>query len=216
MSSRSRAWLFVIFAAVGVGFAGHSIALIGYYVLGFVAAALIVWWLLERKSSARDWWNDAVNPIVLQSPFTDPWYVSAGGPQWKHNHHLASKDQRFAYDFLPKEGADGGEILAPCDGTVAWTQERGDVAYVSIETPRGFVILAHLEKDSIAVRVADSVHAGMTIAHCAKLHLHAQDRPQMTPDLAQAIPVAFLDERGIAQVLEYGDVLQPAGSGLPA
>ncbi|HZY99644.1 MAG TPA: M23 family metallopeptidase, partial [Candidatus Baltobacteraceae bacterium] len=186
------------------------------------------------------WWNRAADPIVLESPFADAWYVAAGGPEPRHNHHQVASDQYFAYDFLPEEGeAWDREILAPCDGTVAWTEDRHDDTppgerrrdrrnpagnYVSIETKRGFVLLGHLKRGSIAVRVADTVRAGMPIARCGNsgntsqshLHLHAQDRPQVAIDIARGVPVAFLDENGIALVLEYGDVLQPVTFASPA
>lgn len=239
-SWQNRAVFFGIFAAVGVGFAGGAIATVGYAAVAAFDVVIALWSLVDRRFDARRWWERAVNPIVLESPFADSWFVAAGGPEPKHNHHQVVSDQYFAYDFLPECGeAWDREILAPCDGRVAWTEDRHDDGppnerrrdrhnpagnYVSIETKRGFVILAHLKKGSIAVRIADSVRAGMPIALCGNsgntaqshLHLHAQDRPQIATDVAQGIPIAFLDERGIAQVLEFGDVLQPAASSSPA
>lgn len=212
-----RALLFAIFAAVGVGFAGGQIARIGYVAIACFVVAIALWWLIDRRFEAQRWWRHAVNPIVLESPFTEAWRVVAGGPDPRHNHHQAASDQYFAYDFLPVEGGAGERrVVAPCDGTIAWTDERRDDAWLSIETRRGFVILAHLAKGSIAVRVADTVRAGMPLAHCASLHIHAQDRAQLAEGIAQAIPIAFLDERGIAQLLEFGDVLQPAAIASPA
>ncbi|HZY99917.1 MAG TPA: peptidoglycan DD-metalloendopeptidase family protein, partial [Candidatus Baltobacteraceae bacterium] len=189
-----------IFAAVGVGFAGGSIATMGFALIAAIDVVVTLWSLIDRRFDARRWWNRAADPIVLESPFADAWYVAAGGPEPRHNHHQVASDQYFAYDFLPEEGeAWDREILAPCDGTVAWTEDRHDDAppgerrrdrrnpagnYVSIETKRGFVLLGHLKRGSIAVRVADTVRAGMPIARCGNsgntsqshLHLHAQDR----------------------------------------
>lgn len=176
-----------------------------------------MWWLVDRRFDAQRWWRRAVNPIVLESPFTQPWRVVAGGPDPRHNHHQGASDQYFAYDFIAVEdGTLEHDVLAPCDGTIAWSEERRDDAWLSIETRRGFVIMAHLAKGSISVRVADSVMARMPLAKCASLHIHAQDRPHMAEGVAQGIPIAFFDEHGIAQVLEYGDVLQPAAVALPA
>ena len=212
-----RALLLAIFAAVGVGFAGGQIARIGYVAIACFVVAIALWWLIDRRFEAQRWWRHAVNPIVLESPFTEPWRVVAGGPDPRHNHHQAASDQYFAYDFLPVEGGAGERrVVAPCDGTIAWTDERRDDAWLSIETGRGFVILAHLAKGSIAVRVADTVRAGIPLAQCASLHIHAQDRAQLAEGIAQGIPIAFLDERGIAQLLEFGDVLQPAAIASPA
>jgi len=238
-SWQNRTVFISIFVAVGVGFAGGSIASIGYAVIAAIEVAVALWALADRKFDAQRWWSRAVNPIVLESPFVDAWHVAAGGPEPRHNHHQVVSDQYFAYDFLPEDGeAWDREILAPCDGTVAWTEDRHDDAapkswhrdrrnpagnYVSIETKRGFILLGHLKRGSILVRIADTVRAGTPIARCGNsgntteshLHLHAQDRPQVAIDIAQGIPIAFLDENGIAQVLEYGDVLKPATEPLP-
>lgn len=212
-----RALLVAIFAAVGVGFAGGQIARAGFVAIACFVVLIAVWWVVDRRFEAKRWWRRAVDPIVLESPFMQPWRVAAGGPDPRHNHHQGESDQYFAYDFLPLAGAAGERhVLAPCDGTIAWTQERHDDAWLSIETLRGFVILAQLAKGSLAVRVADTVRAGMVLAQCASLHIHAQDRAQMAEGIAQGLPIAFMDENGIAQVLEYGDVLPPATKELPA
>lgn len=88
--------------------------------------------------------------------------------------------------------------------------------YVSIETPRGYVILAHLKRGSVLVRVGDTVRAGDEIARCgnsgntrgAHLHVHAQSLPSQAVDMAQGVPIAFLD-RGAERplLLEFGDRL---------
>lgn len=204
-----RALLLAIFAAVGVGFAGGQIARIGFIAIAAFVVLVAVWWLLDRRFEAQRWWRRAVDPIVLESPFAQPWRVVAGGPDPRHNHHQGSSDQYFAYDFLPVEGEGERQVLAPCDGTIAWSGTRRDDEWLSIETRRGYVILAHLTKGSIAVRIAETVRAGLPVARCRSLHVHAQNRAQLAEGVAKGIPVAFMDERGIAQVLEYGDVLEP-------
>lgn len=212
-----RALLYAIFAAVGVGFAGGQIARVGSVAIAGFVTLIAVWWFFDRRFEARRWWRRAVNPIVLESPFTEPWRVVAGGPDPRHNHHQGSRDQYFAYDFLPLQGGTvEREVLAPCDGTIAWTQERRDDAWLSIETRRGFIIMAQLAKGSIAARVADGIVARMPLAKAVSLHIHAQDRPHMAEGIAEAYPIAFFDERGVAQVLEFGDVLPPAMVGSPA
>jgi murein DD-endopeptidase MepM/ murein hydrolase activator NlpD len=89
--------------------------------------------------------------------------------------------------------------------------------YLSIETPRGYVILASLKAGSIAVRVGDSVRAGTEIARSgnsgttfgAHLHVHAQNQPSAAVDSAQGVPIAFVT-RGSAEpmLLEFGDRLE--------
>jgi murein DD-endopeptidase MepM/ murein hydrolase activator NlpD len=90
--------------------------------------------------------------------------------------------------------------------------------YVSIETLRGYVILAHLKKGSIEILPGTPVRACETIGRCgnsgntrgAHLHVHAQNRAQMAVDVAEGIPIAFLDGAGQPMILEYGDLLGPS------
>jgi hypothetical protein len=193
--------------------------------IGFVAFALF-----DQRFAAKRWLDAArVNPLVLHSPFAGRWFVAAGGPT--HNHHTRVSDQYFAYDFLPKEGEAWDQpILAPCDGMVVHVETRQEDAppnerrrntkrpfgnYVSIETPRGYVILAHLKQGSIVVRVGDTIRAGTEIGRCgnsgnttrAHLHLHAQDQPSQSIGVAAGIPVAFVRDNGEATILRYGDVI---------
>jgi Peptidase family M23 len=230
----SRAVLIVV--AVAFAFAIHWSPLIGWsgWALALIAFFGLTFQTRLFPGIARRRWLDRASqsPIVLQPPFEDRWYVAAGGPDPRHNHHVAVSDQYFAYDFL-RDGGDEWDqpILAPCDGMVVHVETRQDDAppekrrrdsknpagnYVSIETQRGYVILAHLKKGSIEVRVGDRVRAGMRIARCgnsgnttrAHLHLHAQDQPSINVDAANAIPVAFTDRlRSEPLLLEYDDHL---------
>lgn len=230
----SRAIL--IFIAVAFAFSIHWSPLIGwtgFFVSIAVYVATLFWDRLLPSAARRRWLARASqSPIVLQPPFNDRWYVAAGGPDPRHNHHMADSDLYFAYDFLREGGEEWNQpILAPCDGMVVHVENRQEDAapdarrrdrkfpagnYVSIETSRGYVILAHLKKGSIEVRVGDSIRAGTPIARCgnsgnttrAHLHLHAQDQPSQNVDIANGIPVAFTDRlRSEPLLLEYGDRL---------
>jgi Peptidase family M23 len=207
---------------------------VGYLAGGAAAILTGVAATFDRRFDAKRWFARAVDPIVLQRPFRETWKVAAGGADPQHNHHQAVSDQLFAYDFLCEEGTSWDrEILAPCDGTVAWTvddmedaapdAQRRDTKnpagnYVSIETPRGYVILAHLKKRSVAILPGTPVRTGDVIGRCgnsgntssAHLHIHAQNRAQMAVDVAEGIPIAFLDRDGQAMILEYGDLLGPS------
>ncbi len=203
--------------------------------LGISGAALsalgfLLWSAFERGSARKRWLDRAVDPIILAPPFEDTWYVAAGGPDPRHNHHTVVSDQYFAYDFLRVDGDSWGQpILAPCDGMIVHVENRREDAppdesrrdyerpfgnYVSIETPRGYVILAHLQQGSIALRTGDTVKAGDIIGRCGNsgntrgthLHLHAQDQPSQSVGVANGIPVAFTDRlRSEPLLLEYGD-----------
>ena len=207
----------------------------GLIAFGLCVTFLVVstaWHNLNIPLVKKRWLERAsLNPIILAPPFSDRWYVSSGGPDPRHNHHAGSSDQMFAYDFLREEGNSFGEsILAPCSGMVAHVENRQpDGApdakqrdgkrpfgnYVSIQTPRGYVILAHLKQGSIYVRVGETVTVGTEIGRCgnsgtsngAHLHLHAQNQPSRNLE-ATGIPIAFTDRlRSEPLLLEYHDKL---------
>jgi hypothetical protein len=214
----ARALWAIIAACVGIGFFGGVVTTTGYLIGGAVALAIGLAATFDRRFDAKRWFARAVDPIVLRRPFRETWKVAAGGADPAHNHHQSVSDQVFAYDFLCEDGPSWDrEILAPCDGTIAWTVDTMEDAppdearrdaknpagnYVSIETPRGYVILAHLRKGSIAILPGNT--------RGAHLHVHAQNRAQMAVDVAEGLPIAFLDGAGQAMILEYGDLLGPS------
>lgn len=226
----------LIFIAVAFAFSIHWTHLIGWtgWTVSIALYVVLLFWNRLFPSAARRRWLERASdsPIILQPPFEDRWYVAAGGPDPRHNHHTSVTDQYFAYDFLREEGEEWDQpILAPCDGMVVHVENRREDAppderrsdrespfgnYVSIKTPRGYVILAHLKKGSVEVRVGDGVRAGTIVARCgnsgntrgAHLHLHAQDQPSQNVDIANGIPVAFTDRlRSEPLLLEFGDRL---------
>lgn len=188
---------------------------------------------LDYRRAAQRWLAAAsLRPIVLQPPFEGRWRVSSGGPDPRHNHHGSRPDQYFGYDFVREGGKAFGEsILAPIDGMVAHVESRQPDApigtpsrnakrplgnYVSIQTARGYVILAHLKQGSITARVGDTVTIGHEIARCGNsgttrgehLHVHAQDQPSENPEAAQAVAIAFAaTEHANPLLLEFGDSL---------
>ncbi|HTU70775.1 MAG TPA: M23 family metallopeptidase [Candidatus Baltobacteraceae bacterium] len=226
----------LVLVAAAFGFAAlwdRTIGLPGFWIALAAIVALLLWRGFNAQSASQRWLVRAADrPVVLQPPFRDRWWVAAGGPDPRHNHHQSVSDQYFAYDFLRESGDSWDQpILAPCDGMVAHVENRQDDAppaqrrrnrarpfgnYVSIETPRGYVLLAHLRKGSIGVRVGETVRAGDEIGRCgnsgdtrgAHLHVHAQNQPSQGIDSAQGVPIAFLD-RGATEpmLLEYRDRL---------
>ncbi len=150
----------------------------------------------------------------LQLPFYGEWYVVWGGRNIENNYHVVASDQRFAYDMLivreeKSHAGDGslneqyfcwGEsILAPGNGTiVAAVTSLPDNApgVMDANNPPGnhvwldlgnteFVLLAHMQRDSIAVSEGDQVNAGDFIGRCGNsgnttephIHFHIQDQP---------------------------------------
>ncbi|MDQ2864785.1 MAG: M23 family metallopeptidase [Candidatus Eremiobacteraeota bacterium] len=233
-SLQQRALWGTILLAIVAGFARviyADAAPIGYFVSGGLALCIAGWALYDRRFESARWLARASDAIVLRSPFRGRWRVAAGGPDPKRNHHQRVSDQYFAYDFLRKDGDSWqAPILAPCGGRIAHVEDRHDDAlpaasrsdrknpagnYVSIETPRGYVILAHLKRGTIVVRNGDTVRVGQEIAQCGNsgnttgshLHVHAQDRALIAVDVAQGIPIAFLSGSE-PSLLAYGDILR--------
>jgi hypothetical protein len=226
----------LVLIAAAFGFAAfwdRQVGVPGFWISIAAIVAVVLWQQFNTAAASRRWLARASDrPLILQPPFADTWQVSDGGPDPRHNHHHNRSDQVFAYDFLRINGASWEQaILAPCDGMIVHVENRqGDAPpnersrnrtrpfgnYVSIETPGGYVILAHLQQGSVGVRVGDTVRAGDEIArsgnsgnsHGAHLHVHAQDQPSQAIGTAQGVPIAFLT-RGSAEplLLEYRDRL---------
>lgn len=217
-------------AAFAFAFAARWSPALGWTGFGGSLLVFVALFWYERTQGRSRWLARAVYPLA--PPFEDSWYVAAGGPDPKHNHHTAVSDQYFAYDFLRVDGESfDAPILAPCGGMIVHVEDRREDAppderrrdpqrpfgnYVSIETDRGYVILAHLKRGSVAVRVGDTVKAGDRIARCgnsgntsrAHLHIHAQDQPSQSIDVARGIPIAFVDRlRSEPLLLEFRDRL---------
>jgi hypothetical protein len=225
----------LVLVAAAFGFAAfwdRQVGVPGFWISVAAIVGVVLWQLFNAASASRRWLARASNnPLILQAPFADTWWVGDGGPDPRHNHHRTS-DQYFAYDFQRVDGEPWGQrILAPCDGMIVHVENRQEDAapnergtnrthpfgnYVSIETPQGYVILAHVQQGSVGVRVGDSVRAGDEIARCgnsgdsagAHVHVHAQDQPSQAIGSAQGVPIAFLT-RGSAEplLLEYHDRL---------
>lgn len=145
--------------------------------------------------------------VMLHFPMGGTWIVGQGGPSRLTNHHNRIPAQRYAVD-LTKAGQDGrscqsradvarchawGElVMAPTDGVVMaaldgnhdnpvgrWTflDPRGN--HVVIRRADGtMVLLAHLQRGSVRVRVGDVVRTGQPLGRVgnsgrsSEPHLH--------------------------------------------
>lgn len=207
----------------------------GEWALPAIAWSLCAYMVVAGRARRRRWRDAMRDPLVLAPPFAGRWLVAAGGPWARSNHHLAARDQRYAYDFIRADGASlGTPILAPVDGLVAGARdgmddreprrrvyderERPFGNYVAIAADRGAVFLCHLARGSVRVSAGQVVRAGDEVGRCGNsgrttvphLHLHAQDRPEPAIGEAQGVPIAFRDGEHV-RVLDAGDFLA-AGS----
>jgi murein DD-endopeptidase MepM/ murein hydrolase activator NlpD len=169
--------------------------------------------------------------VALESPFQEPVYVFQGGGGSLLNHHAALPQQAWALDLLPltaggaffegeraelgSHACFGAALAAPVSGRVVHV--RGDLPdmpigqtdrdnllgnSVTIETEAGrYVLLAHLQANSIEVADGDRVIAGQRVARCGNsgntsmphLHLQVQNRPAFSgadPEL-RTFPIVF-------------------------
>ena len=151
---------------------------------------------------------------TLQLPFDGEWFVVWGGRSIADNYHAIAGDQRFAYDILIVRDENthtgngslneqyfcwGEPVLAPGNGTiVSVTTGLPDnpPGVMDADNPPGnhvwldlgnaeFALLAHLQRESIAISEGDEVVAGDIIGRCGNsgnttephIHFHIQDQP---------------------------------------
>jgi hypothetical protein len=218
-----------VVAVIGSWFAGRP--QIGAYAQVAIAWSVLGWLVLDGRAARARWWKAARDPLILRAPFEGKWRVVAGGPWARNNHHLVASDQLFAYDFIRSDGASfDTPILAPIDGVVVAASdgmddrepsrrvyeelERPFGNYVAIDSGRGVVMLCHLRRGSVQVQPDERVRAGDEIGRCGNsgwttrphLHLHAQDRPEPAPFVAQGVAIAFREGERV-RVLAAGDRL---------
>lgn len=161
-------------------------------------------------------------------PLDGDWTVLAGGREMARNYHATFPPTRWGYDFgLARDGAlfqlDGKSntdwycfdepVFSPVDGKIVALQNHhvdnnpGEISpssrvgnFVMIEAEgREFVMLAHLRKGSIGVKIGDEVAAGDAVGKCGNsgqspgphVHMHVQDGPDFP--VAQGLPIAFAE-----------------------
>ncbi|MGF7048054.1 hypothetical protein J2T13_002560 [Paenibacillus sp. DS2015] len=167
--------------------------------------------------------------ITVQWPFNEETVVGWGGDTIENNHpHVIWPSERWAYDLVMEPYNTGStnledygiwnrEVLSPVAGTViaAYDDEsdivpgsedilsmEGNHVYVQIDTTGTYLLLNHLKKDSVNVKVGDHVNEGDIIGRVGNsgstsephLHIHHQlQDPTQTlyPILAEGLPLYF-------------------------
>ena len=180
---------------------------------------------------------------LLQLPFDGLWFVFWGGGVELENYHVVATDQRHALDLViwqdggthRGEGtanedywAYGQQVLAPAEGTVVTAVDGLADNAPQVETdaanPAGnhvvirvadeeYVLIAHLQPDSLTVAEGDSVMAGQLIGLVGNsgntsephIHIHLQDKPTFDPT-AIGLPLVFSSYVANGQAVEIGEL----------
>ncbi len=210
------------------------------YVATNAVVALLSGFLAFQLVQVSDSRADAV---VLDSPLAGEWFVLNGGHSVLLNGHSANESN--AVDFLRLGGNGrthtggsgapltdyagfGWPVLAPADGRIVEVTDgyddnppgtNGDQAnQLVIDIGGGlFVSMAHLEQNSVTVRVGDVVRRGQPIAAVGNnghsnephLHLQVQDSPADS-DADRTYPMVFRNvDITRAGVWPWGDSREP-------
>lgn len=174
--------------------------------------------------------GEAIPAHEIRVPTEEPMVVLWGGNELETNHHVTMPDQRWAYDLavepvlhgksdLESYGCWGVEVVAPASGEVVVARDgdpdnRPGRLPDEFEHPFGnhvgialegqtFLIVGHLQKDSVNVKPGDSVSVGQPIGACGNsgrssephVHVHHQrENPvEWPPGFAEGLPLYFRD-----------------------
>ncbi|MCM1988312.1 M23 family metallopeptidase [Oceanirhabdus seepicola] len=176
--------------------------------------------------------EDTSPAITIHSPFHEPVLVGWGGDTVETNApHVIWASERWAYDLviepenvgsdkLEDYGVYDKEIYAPVSGVVVAAYDKedditpnteefismeGNYVYIKINETQTFLLLNHLKKNSVDVKVGDNIEVGDYIGKVGNsgttsephLHIHHQRQdPTKTvyPIFAEGLPLYFYDE----------------------
>lgn len=190
---------------------------------------------------------DNVSPsITIRWPLNEQAIVAWGGDTIENNApHVIWASERWAYDLfiepadmgsenLEDYGIFGKEIVAPISGTIvaAYDEEddippntenflsmEGNHVYIKIDETGTYLLLNHLKKGSLLVKVGDHVNEGDLLGKVGNsgttsephLHIHHQrQNPRKTifPIFAEGLPIYFKDIDG-KPMPEKGSIITP-------
>jgi hypothetical protein len=204
---------------------GFSVNLALGVILVFLTIQLFMIYLPD-KSKER---------VVLNPMVDEDWFVIQGGNSALLNHHFYVGSQKHALDiFAPADGrlplqqvndlnsykSFGALLYSPLSGEVVAMQNTlpdqavGETDarhlagnYLVIRTESDvYLLLAHLQKNSVLVSVGDQVSSGQKIARIGNsgntsqphLHVHAMTKADFLNPDSQPVPVYFKD--GVSQL----------------
>ncbi|RUT48359.1 M23 family metallopeptidase [Paenibacillus anaericanus] len=169
--------------------------------------------------------------ITVNWPLAEPTVVGWGGDSIHSNlPHVIWPSERWAYDLVMEPYNTGSthledygiwnkEVLSPVFGTVIAAHDdeadimpgsedvlsmEGNHVYLQMERTGTYLLLNHLKKDSVTVKVGDDVQPGDVLGRVGNsgstsephLHIHHQrQNPLQTlhPILAEGLPLYFQD-----------------------
>ena len=158
-------------------------------------AALTVVWMLGMVPIKYPVAIDQVQPgVAVRLPADAPLLVFWGGDTLSTNYHVASPDQRWAYDLgvapsdlgspgLEDYGCYGVEVVAPADGVVTKARDGvpdevpsldaenleqpfGNVVAIRLDETGTHLVLAHLKPGSVTVTEGEHVTEGQVVGQC--------------------------------------------------
>ncbi|MEC0094398.1 M23 family metallopeptidase [Paenibacillus macquariensis] len=184
--------------------------------------------------------------VTVNFPLKEQTVVGWGGNNVKDNlPHAIWSSERWAYDLLMEPyniNSDNNEdygiwnkiVYSPVSGVVIATYDgedditpgsedfnslEGNYVYIEIEETGTYLLLNHLKKDSVLVKVGDKVKPGDLLGRVGNsgstsephLHIHHQrQNPTKTihPVIAEGLPLFFRD-LNVSSMPRKGDVITP-------
>lgn len=168
------------------------------------------------------------NAVLIGSPFAGEAYVFQGGPTALLSHHYPYKNQRHALDLvvlnsdgkvfsdipIAQDPCFGQSLLSPISGQVvaavnAFEDEptrkqsddhlAGNRVVIRAKDGAYFILLAHLQKDSLTVSEGERVTRGQVVGACGNsgnssgphLHMQAQTVADFDDPDIRTLPMAF-------------------------
>lgn len=197
---------------------GKSLNVTLFLFLIFLSYQLILIFLPANK----------VTSVELAPPFKGDWYVFHGGNSALLNHHHFAGSQKFAMDIIiPDDGklpmeritdlqrykTFGEPMFSPVDGVIVAVKnslpdqqigkmDRNNLAgnYIVIKTETNiFILIAHLQSNSVLVEEGDSVRTGQEIAKAGNsgnttqphLHIQAMTSADFMDSNSKPVPISF-------------------------
>lgn len=194
--------------------------------------------------------SDISDSVELSPPFQGEWYVFHGGNSPLMNHHHFAGSQKYAMDIiLPADGklplqqvtdlkqyaTFGQPLYSPVGGVVVAVEDSladQQIGETDITNPAGnhiviktkanrFLLLAHLQINSVQVAVGDTVKPGQEIGNVGNsgntsqphLHIQAMTRSDLFDPESKPIPVAFKIGNEAARHFRRNDILRGMSSG---